>query len=108
MPPADGLALPWRGSTWINPPYSDPRPWVKRAANHRGRVCMLLKADTSTAIWRDVIWPHASAVLFLYARVRFASPANPDRGATAKWPSAIVLFNWGPVPDTDLGKLVRL
>lgn len=27
----NGLELPWFGSVWCNPPYSDIEPWVQRA-----------------------------------------------------------------------------
>ena len=28
----DGLVLPWWGSTFVNPPYDKPAPWLKKAA----------------------------------------------------------------------------
>ncbi len=28
----DGLSLPWWGSTFVNPPYDKPAPWLKKAA----------------------------------------------------------------------------
>lgn len=46
----DGLNSPWEGRVWMNPPYSDPTPWMRRFLDHgngialvaftRGRWCM--------------------------------------------------------------------
>jgi hypothetical protein len=33
----DGLAQPWNGLVWMNPPYSNATPWVNRFLEH-GRV----------------------------------------------------------------------
>src|SRR5207247_1394413 len=30
----NGLAQHWRGRMWLNPPYSDPDPWVEKALAH--------------------------------------------------------------------------
>lgn len=36
----DGLARPWEGLVWCNPPYSRFRPWVERWAEHPRGVLM--------------------------------------------------------------------
>lgn len=33
-PVEDGLAQPWHGVVWCNPPYSGPAPWVARWTTH--------------------------------------------------------------------------
>lgn len=30
----DGLAHPWQGTVWCNPPYSSPEPWARRLIHH--------------------------------------------------------------------------
>src|SRR5258708_4523075 len=30
----DGLAQPWDGIAWCNPPYSTPEPWARRMIHH--------------------------------------------------------------------------
>ena len=66
---------------FINPPYSDPGPWIKKAAHHTGHVVLLVRADPSTA-W----WAHSEGfkVTFIGQRIRFGSGKRP-----APFPSAI-------------------
>ena len=45
---ADGLARPWEGTVWCNPPYSDPAPWCHRWVEH-GNGFIILRADLSTS-----------------------------------------------------------
>lgn len=66
----DGLATPWHGRVWLNPPYSEVDPWMEKMAAH-GRGTALLFARTETRCWETHIWPHVSAVLFLFGRLTF-------------------------------------
>lgn len=61
----DGLRSPWFGRVWINPPYSDPKPWCQRAveAAHGGEadlVVMLLPAAVDTIWFHDWVIPYAA------------------------------------------------
>ena len=50
-PTLDGLSLSWKDKTYVNPPYSNPKPWVEKAIqeNKQGKtVVMLLKFDSTT------------------------------------------------------------
>lgn len=54
-PIVDGLLIDWPDRTFVNPPYSNPLPWVEKGVREmqRGRrVAFLLKADTSTRWFR--------------------------------------------------------
>lgn len=55
----DGLKMPWRGSGFVNWPYSGPTPWAAKAAYEidRGRceqLITLCKLETSTTWWEII------------------------------------------------------
>ena len=87
----NGLALPWSGSVFVNPPYSRPIPWVKRLAEH-GDGVLLTFARVETGWWQDWIWPVASAVWFPRGRLTFCySNGQPAKGNSGG-PSAFVSY----------------
>ncbi len=76
-PWADYLSIP--GCVWLNPPYSDIMPFVKKAAsesaNQIGTV-MLVPADTSVGWFKEAIQT-ASEVRFITAgRLAFINPVT--------------------------------
>jgi hypothetical protein len=93
--PADGLAPPWRGTVYVNPPYGAGLDrWVEKSSweAHELRRCevvMLLPAAVDTRMWQDVLFPTAAAVCFWRGRIRFV-------GAKAAAPMACALAYWGP------------
>lgn len=49
----DGLAQPWHGNVWLNPPYSELGVWLRKTLREMDRgyvecVIALVKGDTST------------------------------------------------------------
>src|SRR5215475_1262987 len=40
-PVENGLIQPWTGLVWLNPPYSDPGPWIDRFARHRSGLALV-------------------------------------------------------------------
>ncbi len=88
----DGLALPWSGRVWCNPPYGpDTGKWMKKLSEH-GSGIGLIFARTETTSWQNDIWPHAKGILFLSGRIRFCT-ASGERGGTAGSPSALIAFS---------------
>lgn len=77
---ADGLATmsPWRGRVWLNPPYSDPEPWIDRliAEFDAGNVIeaiVLVNARTETE-WFHRLWRHRHATpCFRLKRISFTA-----------------------------------
>lgn len=73
----DGLAQPWAGTVWLNPPYSalDCRAWLTRLVEHGDGIALVF-SRTETRWFRDLIWSAADAVLFLEGRLFFHLPCG--------------------------------
>lgn len=94
-PVEDGLAQPWDGVVWLNPPYSQVGLWVAKAVREVAsgaatRVVCLVGARTDTRWWHEFV-PRATEVVLLKGRVRFCTPAG-DRRQSAPFPSAVLVF----------------
>ncbi|WP_109962998.1 phage N-6-adenine-methyltransferase [Enterobacter cloacae] len=98
-PWADYMSIP--GYIWLNPPYSDIMPFIKKAAaesaNQIGTV-MLVPADTSVGWFKEAIQT-ASEVRFITAgRLAFINPVTgkPVSGNS----KGSILIIWRPYPRT--------
>lgn len=56
----DGLAQPWIGLVWCNPPYSNILPWVQRLNEHRNGIALLPHTKGS---WRREVWKGADGIV---------------------------------------------
>lgn len=68
----NGLIQPWHGRIWLNPPYSNPLQQnflVKMAEHNRGTALVFSKIETKW--FHDIVFRHATAIKFLYNRIRF-------------------------------------
>lgn len=86
----DGLAQPWKGRVWCNPPYGrEIGQWVRRAffaAVAGATVVMLLPARTDTRWFHEYIYGKAE-VRFIRGRLKFGDARN-----SAPFPSMVVIF----------------
>ncbi len=82
----DGLAQPWDGLVWCNPPYSTFELWAARWAEHDRGVLLGLVASRQP--WRRLVYGAADVVYV--GQVAFA---RPD-GTTLKfgWTAIFVAF----------------
>ena len=89
----DGLSRDWWGHVWVNPPYSNPGPWIERLAEHGDGIALIF-ARTETGWWSDHVWSKADLLLFIRRRVSFVEPtATADRkGHNAPAPSVLVAY----------------
>jgi hypothetical protein len=89
----DGLARPWSGRVFLNPPYSKPEPWLRRARQHlairAATTIALIKCDPSTTWWNKHVWT-ATQVGFIRTRVRFLGGES-----SANFPVALVNYGYG-------------
>ncbi len=103
----DGLAQPWHGTVFCNPPYGrNLAAWVRKAieAAHDGAtVILLVPARTDTA-WFHMLVDAGAEIRFLKGRLRFDGTAK-----TAPFPSIIVVLkrNSGPRPSYGIARVPR-
>jgi hypothetical protein len=85
----DGLALPWFGVCYVNPPFSDVMPWVERAESPEVVACgFLVNVDSSTAWWRRLQKTRSLALMF-HKRIQFSPPPGVAPSSNSK-PQALV------------------
>ncbi|EKY3995399.1 phage N-6-adenine-methyltransferase [Enterobacter roggenkampii] len=98
-PWADYLSIP--GYVWLNPPYSDITPFVKKAAaesNNQIGTVMLVPADTSVGWFKEAIQT-ASEVRFITAgRLAFINPVTGKPASGNNKGSMLII--WRPYPRT--------
>ena len=106
----DGLAQPWHGLVFMNPPFGTRNghvPWLRRFLEH-GNGVAVVRAYTSSAWFHD--WAvSAETMLFPRGKTKFH---RPD-GSIGKAPGhGIVLLGMGPIAnaalrDSGLGLFMR-
>lgn len=103
----NGLAQPWHGSVWCNPPYSGLDGWLRKAwlEWHRPagprRIVMLLPANRSEQPWwQSWVEPYRDrngsplAVRFLPGRLRFVKAGATGVGSNERPPFGCCLLVW--------------
>lgn len=88
----DGLATPWDGRVWLNPPYSrEAIKWLRKLAVH-GIGTALVFARTETEWFFETVWRKADAILFLEGRIHFHYADGARAKANAGAPSCLVAY----------------
>lgn len=87
----DGLARPWAGRVWCNPPYGPhAERFLKRLAEHGNGIAMIF-ARTETRAFQEWCWNRADAMLFMAGRVKFRLPGGGTSGPAGA-PSVLVAY----------------
>lgn len=87
----DGLARPWNGRVWCNPPYGHhAEKFLKRMAEH-GNGIALIFARTETKAFQEWCWRRADGMLFMAGRIRFRLPGGAIAGPAGA-PSVLVAY----------------
>lgn len=88
----NGLARPWAGRVWLNPPYErETARWLDRLADHGDGVALIF-ARTETDMFFRHVWGRADAVLFLRGRLHLHHVDGRRAGANAGAPSCLVAY----------------
>jgi hypothetical protein len=95
----DGLARPWQGFVWCNPPYGPKtRDWLAKCAAYNNCLALVF-ARTDTHWFQNHVWPHATSLFFIKGRLSFYHVGG-EKGGTAGAPS--VLIAYGALADQRL------
>lgn len=95
--PIDNLGSSWGSPAFVNPPYSDPLPWVKKAIAESAQgvdVVMLLKVDPSTE-WYKLLVESDAHFCYFNERLKF-----DDVKGCANFPSMLVYLSGCLKPST--------
>jgi len=66
----DGLSSEWVGRVWMNPPYSNPTPWVDKWIAHNNGLAFVPFAK---AKWFDRLWDSKAVCCLIYYRGLFVT-----------------------------------
>ena len=94
----DGLAHDWIGRVWLNPPYSNPTPWIHRFIEHANGITLV---QTSRARFFDKLWLTADGIVMTPYNFRFMTPS----GVAAQIFMPTALFAYGADNVKALGNL---
>jgi len=82
-PDFDGLLINWKKYNYVNPPYSNKRPWIEKAIKEMEKgntTVMLLPLDSAAAWYHDLIIPNAE-VLSFRGRLELDNGKHPRYGS---------------------------
>jgi len=68
---SDGLKSKWWGNVWMNPPYSEPTPWVEKFLDHKQGIALL---PITRGRWWDRLWNESGAILPTAYNLKFERP----------------------------------
>ena len=68
---------------WLNPPYSRPlvERFIKKMVNNNNGIALLFSRCDSK-MFQDLIFPNATALLFIRGRIKFYRPDGTQGGSS--------------------------
>ena len=90
FPEDNGLLLPWSGSVFVNPPFSELQSWVNRFVLHGDGVILIPARVEVSWFWK--LWLNCEAFFFTKGPVKYPcpegkSPPGFSEGLSALWDS---------------------
>ena len=84
----DGLSKQWFGNVWVNPPFSNPRPFMEKLVKH-GQGIGLVRISQSQ--WAKDLWNLCDGVILNDKRLKFDRPDGSSVGI----PAVTFMFAFG-------------
>ena len=83
----------WEGRVWLNPPYSNPliQQFLTKMAEHNNGIALVF-AKIEAKWFHDIVLKHATAIKFLYNRIRFFK-MDGTQGMQPRNGSMLVAYN---------------
>jgi hypothetical protein len=89
----DGLAYPWCGRVWLNPPHGKTQHlWMRKLAEHGVGTALVASRTEVEKWWVPYVWQAATAVLFLTGRLHYWTPAGERADGNAGHGSALIAY----------------
>jgi hypothetical protein len=67
----DALVQPWDGFVWMNPPYSNPTPFMDKFIRHGNGISLV---PVSKAKWFGRVWDEAHTLCIVPPNLKFERP----------------------------------
>lgn len=102
---SDGLASPWSGRVWLNPPYGKHTgAWLRKMDDHRNGIALVFSRTDCAWFHEYIAW--SDAILFLKGRVKFVDGLGRTSRKGAG--SGSLLAAWGADNVAALRRLYTL
>lgn len=89
----DGLSVSWCGSIYVNPPYSNIEPFIRKGIEeirkgNATRVVYLIPTRNDTKYFHELIMNNATEIRFVKGRLNFNESKSP-----APFPVILTIFD---------------